>query len=50
MNAIAASLAFLGAMGAGVYLIMHDHATLGGWVVILALLATWGFESREEKK
>ncbi len=49
MHALAPALAFIAAIGTGGYLIMHDHATLGGWICILSLIATWGFETNERK-
>jgi len=44
VEAIASALAFASSMWAGVYLCMHDFPVLGGWVCILTLCATWGFE------
>lgn len=41
MRTVAVCCALLGCMWAGVYLIVHDHATIGGWVCILTLLCTW---------
>lgn len=34
-------------MAAGVYLVIHDHGTLGGWILILSLIGTWGFEKHK---
>ena len=41
---ICAALAFIAAMAGGVYLAVHDHPVLGGWVCILSLCGDWGFE------
>lgn len=38
-------IAFIVALLAGVYLVVNGHPVLGGWVCVLSLLATWGFES-----
>lgn len=41
---IPAAIAFIASIWAGVYLCTHDFPVLGGWVCILTLFATWGFE------
>lgn len=37
MRAIAAVICLLGIESIGAYLIMHDHATIGGWMCLLTL-------------
>ena len=44
LGRLASALAFATSMWAGVYLCLHNFPCLGGWVCILSLLATWGFE------
>lgn len=41
---LSSAVAFASSMWAGVFLCMHDFPTLGGWVCVLTLFATWGFE------
>lgn len=41
---MAAAFAFVSCVWAGVYLCVHDFPRLGGWMCLLSLLATWGFE------
>lgn len=40
-------IAFAFAMGSGVYLCTHDFPVLGGWICVLCLVATWGFEKEK---
>jgi hypothetical protein len=44
LGRFASALAFAASMWSGVYLCLHDFPCLGGWVCILSLLGTWGFE------
>lgn len=46
---IAAGLAFASSMWAGVYLCLHDFPVLGGWVCILSLCGSWGYERVKTK-
>ena len=48
MQPIAALFAFLGVLTAGVWLCTIDYPTLGGALLILSLLGSWGFEKRAE--
>ncbi len=47
MQKLASAFAFIGAMWAGVYLCLHDFPTLGGWVCLLSLIGSWGFEKSQ---
>lgn len=48
MRPLLALIAFIAALAGGIFLVMHDHVTLGAWVCILSLLAEWGFERNRE--
>lgn len=49
INNLISAAAFAAALWAGVYLCMHDFPVLGGWVCILSLAGTWGFERVKTK-
>lgn len=49
MKYLAVAAVWLGAFGGGVYLIMHDHATIGGWIAILCVLGGVSFKDRDDK-
>lgn len=49
MPALISAAAFASSLWAGVYLCIHGFPVLGGWVCILTLCETWGFEQVKTK-
>ncbi len=41
MKALAGSIAFIAVLGCGMYLMTHDHAVAGGWIIFAGLVIAY---------